>query len=120
MSAFQTFGDAISSLNIDKTSLPNSALELVSNVLGNAKTEPEQKKDNNDKEPTATKTINSSSLTVWKIIKISVLLSTSFVLFSTSFVKDNITKVTNKPFLTLVVLFFLFLMISFLSIKWLS
>lgn len=119
MSAFQTFGDAISSLNIDKTNLPSSALELVTNVLGNAKTEPFQQ-PTAENEPKATKTIQSSPLTVWKIIKLSVLLSVAFVIFSTSFVKDNITKVTNKPFLTVVVLFLLFLMISFLSIKWMS
>lgn len=118
MSAFQTFGDAISSLNIDKTTLPNSALELVTNVLGNAKTEPPQTNEK-DSDPKATKTIHSS-LTVWKIIKMSVILSIAFVLFSTSFVKDNITKLTNKPFLTTLVLFLFFLMISFLSIKWCS
>jgi hypothetical protein len=123
MSAFQTFGDAISSLQIDKTQLPNSTVELVTNILDNIKTNKPQENYNQpssspQQSPTPTKTI--TSISVWNLIKMSLILSIFFTLLSTEFIKSNITKLTNKPFLTTTILFFTFLMVSFVTIKWFS
>jgi len=123
MSAFQTFGDAISSLQVDKTQLPHSTVELVTNILDNIKTNKPQETytstssgTTNSDTPTPTKTI--TSISVWSLTKVSIVLSTFFTLLSTTFVSSNITKLTNKPFLTTVILFFTFIMITFLTVKW--
>jgi len=132
MNIAQSFGDTLSTLNIDTTNkdIPKTTIELVSNVLGNL-----QKKDTpnlNQSEESFRYTDDNSSLTqntknqtenkvkisVWKILKVCLILSIFFILLGTEFTKNFLTRFTNNHIISLSILFVAFIMITFCSIKW--
>ncbi len=136
MNIAQTFGDTLSTLNIDTTNkdIPKTTIELVTNVLGNL-----QKKDTPTLEPTQHSNENfrfnndstqasqpskqeqkevKKSVSVWQILKVCIILSTFFIILSLDFVKNFITRFTNNHVISLSVLYVVFIMITFCSIKW--
>jgi hypothetical protein len=136
MNIAQTFGDTLSTLNIDTSNkdIPKTTIELVTNVLGNL-----QKKDtpsldqpqsenfrfNNEstssqveKEIKKQPSSAPPSTSVWKILKVCIVLSTFFIILSLEFVKNFITRFTNNHIISLSILFVIFIMITFCSIKW--
>jgi hypothetical protein len=140
MSFAQTFGNTLQSLNIDtsNTDIPSNTAEILSNVLGNLQsnnTTPPQKstenfkndsntnQNSNEKQassPQSSTTNIKTNLSIWKIIKISAILVISFIILSTEFLKNLVSKVTNNHIISMAIFSSIFFMISFISIKWSS
>ncbi len=140
MNLSQSFGNALNTLKVDlnNTEIPKSTLEIVSNVLSNLQTkdspsltsnEPtKQINTNNDSsKPTTSSssppsttdsTTQKTKLSVWKLLKVSLILAFTFVLLSTEFFKNLMTKVTNNHIISVSILAVVFIMISFCSMKW--
>jgi hypothetical protein len=142
MNLSQSFGNALNTLKVDtnSTEIPKSTLEIVSNVLSNLQTkespsltsnEPfrhdNTNKNNDSSKPTASTSSTPSStdsttqktkLSVWKLLKVSLILAFTFVLLSTEFFKNLMTKVTNNHIISVSILAVVFIMISFCSMKW--
>jgi hypothetical protein len=138
MSFAQTFGNTLQSLNIDtsNTDIPSNTAEILSNVLGNLQSNkpnasPQKsaeisKNDNNTVEkqtspsPSSSTTNIKTNLSIWKIIKISAILVITFIILSTEFLKNLVSKVTNNHIISMAILSSIFFMVSFISIKWSS
>lgn len=138
MSFAQTFGNTLQSLNIDtsNTEIPSNTAEILSNVLGNLqinKSNPPQKstenfkndsntnQNSNEKQassPQSSTTNIKTNISIWKIIKISAILVISFIILSTEFLKNLVSKVTNNHIISMAILSSIFFMICFISIKW--
>jgi hypothetical protein len=130
----QSFGNTLQTLNIDtnNTEIPSSTAELLTNVFGNLKSNQSSNSSTNSNSTTnSTTNSNSNSTTttssngsnkqnisVWKLIKISAIITFSFLILCTEFTKNLVTKVTNNYIITLSILSLILFMVSFLSIKW--
>ena len=142
MNISQSFGNALNTLKVDtnSTEIPKSTLEIVSNVLSNLQTKNSPSLTSNSNEPSRhTNTNNDSSkpplstsstasstetttqktkLSVWKLLKVSLILAFTFILLSTEFFKNLMTKVTNNHIISVSILAVVFIMIAFCSMKW--
>jgi hypothetical protein len=134
MNLSQSFGNALNTLKVDtnSTEIPKSTLEIVSNVLSNLQTKdtpslnPPTNNNNIPKPQPSTpstqaptdNTPQKPKLSVWKLLKVSLILAFTFVLLSTEFFKNLMTKVTNNHIISVSILAVVFIMISFCSMKW--
>jgi hypothetical protein len=131
----KSFGDAINVIGVDKhtNTVPNTTLEIVTNVLGNLQSntnhqqkehynQPQNKDTNNDTDNDTnnnikpTKTI--TNISVFTLLKICLILAVSHFVLSTDFIKNNITKLTNNHLITYAIVLAVFIMITFITIKW--
>lgn len=135
MTFAESFGNALSTLKVDtsNTDVPKSTIEIVNNVLSNLQTKgtpslnsnesSNQSNNNSSKSTSSTQATNDSTpqkpkLSVWKLLKVSLLLAFTFILLSTEFFKNLMTKVTNNHIISISILAVIFIMISFCSMKW--
>jgi hypothetical protein len=134
MSFAESFGNALNTLKVDtkNSEIPKSTLEIVSNVLSNLQTKNTPPLTSNSNEPSSStqqtspttpppqnnSTPQKPKLSVWKVLKVSLLLAFTFILLSTEFVKNLMTKVTNNHIISVSILAVVFIMTSFCSMKW--
>ena len=124
----KSFGDTLQTLQVDLNNkeIPSSTAEILTNVLGNlqsknsAITEQFRYTDSNQPQSSSSdnKTQTKSNLGVWKLLKLSIILSILFVILGTEFIKNLVTKVTDNHILYLSILVVTFIMISFCLMKW--
>ena len=133
MNLSQSFGNALNTLKVDtnNTEIPKSTLEIVSNVLSNLQTKDTPSlnptTNNNSPKPQPSTPSNQAptdntpqkpKLSVWKLLKVSLILAITFVLLSTEFFKNLMTRVTNNHIISVSILAVVFIMIAFCSMKW--
>ena len=134
MNIAQTFGDTLSTLNIDTSNkdIPKTTIELVTNVLGNlqkkdtpslSSDQPQSENFRFNNQPISSQSkveteVKKQPTSVWKILKVCIILSIFFIVISIEFVKNFITRFTNNHVISLSILFVIFIMITFCSIKW--
>ncbi len=122
----KSFGDAINVIGVDNSNkpIPNTTLEIVTNVLGNLQSNNQNvekftntNNTTNNENPQISKTIHIN-ISVFKLIKICLILAVTHFILSTDFLKNNITKITNNHLITYTIILAIFIMISFITIKW--
>ncbi len=132
MTFAESFGNALSTLKVDtnNTEVPKSTVEILSNVLSNLQTKDTPSLNSSPsysdikQNTTTTETPKSSTtpqkpkIPVWNLLKVSLLLAFTFILLSTEFVKNLMTKVTNNHIISVSILAVVFIMVSFCSMKW--
>jgi len=123
----KSFGDAINVIGVDNTNkpIPNTTLEIVTNVLNNLQSNTNQEQyantnnnHNNTQQPNKPSQVITTNISVFKLIKICGILAITHFILSTDFLKNNITKITNNHLITYAIIIALFIMISFITIKW--
>lgn len=125
MNIAQSFGDALKTLNIDTTNnpVPSNTMELLTNVFSNltpnqAQNSPQQQSQNTNENEEIKPQAKKTKLTIFTILKISLLLTVSFIILSLDFTKNIISKLSSNPIMTYAILCFVFFMITFCSLKW--
>jgi hypothetical protein len=117
MSVLETFGDAISSLQIDHSQAPAKPSELeIAHTLFNKIAEKynDKEKDTSDKK---VESFQNTSISFKQLIKKAIAVTLLVMCFAFPWVRNLIEKYTNSTSITYAVIFSISLVLSFVIIK---